>query len=76
MVVPRFTTREWARSESTASVARRLPSLTLEIALQFQMHVLGHYYVIHKHIEILSLNVISGNIFLFLSVPHHGNVAL
>ena len=30
--------------ECTMGVARGLPSLTLEIALQFQMYVLGHYH--------------------------------
>ena len=44
-------------------VAKWLPTLTLEIALQFQMYVLGHYHSIDKHIEIVSLDVVAGNKF-------------
>ena len=49
--------------ESMEGGAIRLPPLTLEAALQFQMYVLGHYHAIYKHIEILSLDIVSGNIF-------------
>ena len=39
-------------------VARWLPFLTLEIAFQFQMYLLGHYHALDKHTE-----TVSGNIF-------------
>ena len=45
--------------KSMVGVARWLPSLTLENAFQ----LLGLYHAINKHIEILSLEIISGNIF-------------
>ena len=53
-------------------VARRLPPQTSEIALQFQMHVLEHYYTEDKHAEILSLDVFS-NISCAFLVQRHGN---
>ena len=48
-------------------VARPIPSMTLETALQFQMNVLRYYHVIENHIELLSLDIISGNIFELFS---------
>ena len=42
-------------------VSRWLSSLTLETASQFQRYVLGHYNELDKHIEISSLDVVSGN---------------
>ena len=41
-------------------VAIWLTSLTLVIVL-FQRYLLGHYHAIDKHIEVLSLDVISGS---------------
>ena len=49
------------RSRKHVSVARRLVSTTLEIALQFQMYVLEQYHVVDKHVEILSLHVFYNN---------------
>ena len=51
-------------------VARRSLFLNLEIALQFKMYMLGHCRA-----KILSMDVVSDNIFLDFSVPHHGNIA-
>ena len=52
----------------TVGVARRLPPLTLEITLQFQMYVLG----IDKHIEILSLDFVFG--YIFELIQYHTTV--
>ena len=49
--------------ESLVGVARRLTSPTSETALQFQMYVVKHYHAVDKHVEILSLDVFSDNMF-------------
>ena len=48
--------------DGTMGMARRLPSTTSEITLQFQMYVLEHYHAVDKNVEILSVGVFSYNI--------------
>ena len=50
--------------ERKVVVARRSPSLTLEIAVQFHMHVVGYYHSKDNHNGILSLDIASSNVFL------------